>query len=265
MLLPRLDELRRALTAYHLLNTILAVAFPVIRSTFLCDYVFAVENGDKCEIDSREREILMFLVIILMWKGRKTTNWMHFVGNIFLFSKIAGMFLFVRAEILAGIIYVLACLVITVLCPEPAYTGPEQITYFQGDQLYEELAKNRNTIWVIQFFTTWSPECKHVHPVFAELSEKYTLSNLKFGKLDIGRWASEGERFRVNAHPMSRQLPTICVFKDAKEISRRPLVNENRRAVPFVFSQENCVLAFDLLNLYNEQRQQKSGGKTKSE
>ncbi|EFO98618.1 hypothetical protein CRE_20213 [Caenorhabditis remanei] len=257
MLLPRLDEVRRALTAFHIFNFILALAFPVIRSSFLCNYVFATDANQQCEIDSREREILMFLLIILAWKGRKATNWMHYVNNIFLFSKIAGIFLFIRADILAGTLYILACLIVTVLFPEPAYTGPEQVTYFQGEQLFEELTRNRNTVWVIQFFTTWSQECRHTTPVFAELSQKFTLPNMKFGKLDIGRWSKEGERFRVNAHAMSRQLPTICVFKDAKEISRRPLVNESRRAVPFVFSEENCVLAFDLVNLFNEQKQKK--------
>ncbi|CAP35490.1 Protein CBG17959 [Caenorhabditis briggsae] len=265
MLLPRLDEVRRAWTAFHFFNTLLALAFPVIRSTFLCDFVFATEGNEQCEIDSREREILMFLLIILAWKGRKATNWMHYVNNIFLFSKIAGMFLFIRADILAGIIYILACLIITVVFPEPVYNGPEQVTYFQGEQLYEELTKNRNTIWIIQFFTTWSPECRHVSPVFAELSQKFTLPNMKFGKLDIGRWAKEGERFRVNAHPMSRQLPTICVFIDAKEISRRPLVNDSRRAIPFVFSEENCILAFDLVNLLNEQKQKKVGKTSKQD
>uniref|UniRef100_A0A1I7TEL8 Thioredoxin domain-containing protein n=1 Tax=Caenorhabditis tropicalis TaxID=1561998 RepID=A0A1I7TEL8_9PELO len=178
MLLPRLEEIRRALTPFHFFNAILALAFPLLRSSFLCDYVFATEGNERCEIDS-----------------------------------IAGMFLFIRADILAGTIYILACLIITVLFPEPAYNGPEQVTYFQGSQLFEELTRNRNTIWIIQFFTTWSPECKHTSPVFAELSQKYTLPNMKFGKLDIGRWSNEGERFRVNAHPMSRQLPTICVFK----------------------------------------------------
>ncbi|KAK6012237.1 hypothetical protein OSTOST_22618, partial [Ostertagia ostertagi] len=113
-------------------------------------------------------------------------------------------------------------------------------------------------------------------PVFAQLSERFhnaeregkttllstkgyllyacrfSLPNLRFGKLDVGRWPKEAERFRVNAHPTSRQLPTICVFKDAKEIKRRPLVNEKRRAIPFVFSQDNCILDFDLLNIHKE-------------
>ncbi|PIO74134.1 thioredoxin [Teladorsagia circumcincta] len=101
----------------------------------------------------------------------------------------------------------------------------------------EELDRDRKSIFVIQFYTTWSPDCKHATPVFAQLSERFSLPNLRFGKLDVGRWPKEAERFRVNAHPTSRQLPTICVFKDAKEIKRRPLVNEKRRAIPFVFSQ----------------------------
>ncbi|CAB3402507.1 unnamed protein product [Caenorhabditis bovis] len=257
MLLPKLAEVKQAFTGYHFVNILLSIAFPLLKSSSLCEYIFKTENNYECGIDSREREILMFLLVVIMWKGRKATNWLDYVSNIFLFSKLAGMFLFIRADIIAGIIYVFACLVVMLLFPEPVYSGPEQVTYFQGDQLFQELTKNRNTVWVIQFFTTWSPECKHTTPVFAKLSEKFTLPNLRFGKLDIGRWPKEGERFCVNSHPMSRQLPTICVFKDAKEISRRPLVNENRRAVPFVFSEENCIPAFDLLNLYKEQSQKK--------
>lgn len=60
MLIPRLDEVRRALTAFHFFNTLLALAFPVIRSTSLCDYVFAVEGNEQCEIDSVRLRIYFF-------------------------------------------------------------------------------------------------------------------------------------------------------------------------------------------------------------
>ncbi|CAJ0581614.1 unnamed protein product, partial [Mesorhabditis spiculigera] len=120
----------------------------------------------------------------------------------------------------------------------------------KGEGLFRELTTN-NT-WIIMFYTTWSPDCRHVNPIFAELSQRFELAKLKFGKLDIERWAAEGERFRVNAHPTSRELPTICVFEDGKEIRRRPLVNDKHRAIPFVFNVDNCVLEFDLINLYNK-------------
>ncbi|EPB67171.1 hypothetical protein ANCCEY_13737 [Ancylostoma ceylanicum] len=36
----------------------------------------------------------------------------------------------------------------------------------------EELDKDRKSFFVIQFYTTWSPDCKHVTPVFAQLSDR---------------------------------------------------------------------------------------------
>uniref|UniRef100_A0A1I7XR38 Thioredoxin domain-containing protein n=1 Tax=Heterorhabditis bacteriophora TaxID=37862 RepID=A0A1I7XR38_HETBA len=251
MLLPHIEEAKRAFTAYHFSNTILSLLFLVTKGIpELCIWIFEYEG--ECGIDSREREILMFLAVIIAWKGRKATNWLHYINNIFLFSKVANIFLFLTADPLIGICYILACTVISVVFPEPMYNGPEKITYFQGTELFENIDKDRRCIWIIQFYSTWSPDCKHVTPVFAELSERFSLPNLRFGKLDVGRWPKEAERFRVNAHPTSRQLPTICVFKDAKELRRRPLVNEKRRAIPFVFTQENCILEFDLMNMYND-------------
>ncbi|KAE9418460.1 hypothetical protein Angca_009776 [Angiostrongylus cantonensis] len=251
MLLSRLYEAKQVLTLYHFLNSLLSVVFLCAKGIpQICPWIFA---GDKeCTIDSREREILVFLAVIIAWKGRKATNWLHYINNIFLFSKIANIALFFRADALTGILYLMAVVVVTVLVPEPVYSGPEKITYFQGSELFEELDRDRKSVFVIQFYTSWSPDCRHVNPVFAQLSERFNLPNLRFGKLDVGRWPKEADRFRVNAHPTSRQLPTICVFKDVKELKRRPLVSEKRRAIPFVFNQENCILDFDLLNIYND-------------
>ncbi|VDK69343.1 unnamed protein product [Anisakis simplex] len=171
----------------------------------------------------REHEILIFLGVIIIWKNRKASNWLHYLANVFLFSKMANIFLFLRAEPFVGTIYVLICIVHAVLFPEPAYKGPERVTYFNGAELYEEIQKNKRVTWLVQFYTTWSPECKHIAPVFSQLSDRFALPNLRFAKLDVGRWAKEGERFRINTHPASRQLPT-----------------------------ENCILEFDINNLYNE-------------
>uniref|UniRef100_A0A0K0DB79 Thioredoxin domain-containing protein n=1 Tax=Angiostrongylus cantonensis TaxID=6313 RepID=A0A0K0DB79_ANGCA len=193
----------------------------------------------------REREILVFLAVIIAWKGRKATNWLHYINNIFLFSKIANIALFFRADALTGILYLMA---VVGTFSFWVYTLARRRSHI----FKEELDRDRKSVFVIQFYTSWSPDCRHVNPVFAQLSERFNLPNLRFGKLDVGRWPKEADRFRVNAHPTSRQLPTICVFKDVKELKRRPLVSEKRRAIPFVFNQENCILDFDLLNIYND-------------
>ncbi|VDP34941.1 unnamed protein product [Heligmosomoides polygyrus] len=253
MVLPQLKEAKQVWTLYHLSNALVSIAF-------LCTKGLSF----VCPSFQREREILVFLAVVIAWKGRKATNWLHYINNVFLFSKIANIMLFLRADPLVGVIYVLLVVAVTVIVPEPVYSGPEKVTYFQGSELFEELDRDRKSIFIIQFYTTWSPDCKHATPVFAQLSEKFSLPNLRFGKLDIGRWPKEAERFRVNAHPTSRQLPTICVFKDAKEIKRRPLVNEKRRAIPFVFNQDNCILDFDLMNMYKECKERLSS-KTRKE
>jgi hypothetical protein len=54
----------------------------------------------------REHEILVFLGVIIFWKNRKATNYLHYLSNVFLFSKLANSFLFLRADPLIGTIYV---------------------------------------------------------------------------------------------------------------------------------------------------------------
>ncbi|KAI8425336.1 hypothetical protein MSG28_007105 [Choristoneura fumiferana] len=66
--------------------------------------------------------------------------------------------------------------------------GPELITYFRGPQtLDEELARHKQTTWLVCLYAAWHPACVNFAPVFAELSASYSLDNLKFGKLDVGR------------------------------------------------------------------------------
>ncbi|KJH46960.1 thioredoxin [Dictyocaulus viviparus] len=249
MALRWFDEAKQIITIYHFLNCLLSIAFIFTKGiSRICPWIFTTD--DKCAIDNREHEILMFLAVIIAWKGRKATNWLHYINNVFLFSKLANIALFLRADMLVGTLYLMIVAVVTIVVPEPIYSGQENITYFQGPELFEELERDRKSFFIIQFYTTWSPDCRHISPVFAQLSERFALPNLRFGKLDVGRWPKEADRFRINAHPTSRQLPTICVFRDGKELKRRPLVSEKRRAIPFIFTQENCILDFDLLNIH---------------
>ncbi|VDK55603.1 unnamed protein product [Cylicostephanus goldi] len=137
MIWPRLKEAKQILTPYHLLNALLSVTFLCAKGIpQICPWIFVTEAGEECAIDSREREILMFLAVIIAWKGRKATNWLHYINNIFLFSKVANIALFLRADALVGIVFLLITVAITVIVPEPVYTGPEKVTYYQGAELF---------------------------------------------------------------------------------------------------------------------------------
>lgn len=58
------------------------------------------------------------------------------------------------------------------LFPKPKYRGPENITYFLGDDFEKELAKDKSVKWLVEFYTTWNPDCNEFVGVFAELSAK---------------------------------------------------------------------------------------------
>ncbi|VDN30874.1 unnamed protein product [Gongylonema pulchrum] len=60
---------------------------------------------------------------------------------------------------------------------------------------YEQIQRNPRITWMIFFYTAWSPDCRHVAPVFAELSD-----------------SGEANRFRINICPGSKQLPTVRSF-----------------------------------------------------
>lgn len=82
-----------------------------------------------------------------------------------------------------------------VLLPEPIYSGPSKIEYFSGlDNMEKTISEDKRNVWMVCFFTTWSMKCIDMAPIFAELSAQYWLPNLRFGKIDIGRFSNVGEK-----------------------------------------------------------------------
>lgn len=142
------------------------------------------------------------------------------------------------------------------LLPEPTYKGPENITYFRANSLAEELQRDTKVVWLITFYAAWSPSCINFTNIFSKLSADYSLPNLKFGKLDVGRYAEQAEQYHINTGAMSRQLPTMVMFQDGKELGRVPAI-VNGTVQKFFFKEEDIVNAFDLNNLYAKCKEDK--------
>lgn len=68
----------------------------------------------------------------------------------------------------------------------------------------------------------------------------------------MGRYPKEGERFRINTHALSKQLPSVSVIRQGQQVDRRPVIGANKRAVPFKFTEENCIVEFRLNELHQE-------------
>lgn len=177
----------------------------------------------------------------------------NYLTSSFLYTKAANLILWFYSDTKLGIAYGVIFILGSLLLPEPTYTGPENVIYFrQPNSLDEEMERDKRVVWVVAFYTTWNPTCVNFAPIFSQISNEYKLENLKFGKVDIGRLPEIGNKYHVSDSSLSRQLPTVILFKSAKEVTRRPFADAKGKLVKFFFSEDNVKAAFDLNNVYKE-------------
>jgi len=250
MVWPIFKDLKQLWTFHHVTNIILCVSYYLTR--VVPPFCYWLYPDSKCIIGQREYEIFLFLAVVIYVKNRKAASFLHYLSTVFLFTKLANVFMFYWANPAYAVIYGAACIVQMVMFPEPAFTGPEKVLYFRGPNLRDEIDRDKRITWLVEFYANWSPLCQQVAPVFASVSNKYALPNFQFAKLDVGRYAKEAERYNINTNPTSKQLPTIVLFHNGKEVKRRPVIDNNKRVYPFVFREENIVLEFDLNSVYEE-------------
>ncbi|XP_067103383.1 thioredoxin-related transmembrane protein 2-A [Osmerus mordax] len=242
------------LKPYYIASVLMCAAFPIVRKApGLCEHLPTErDDGNPCNLDWREVEILMFLSAIVMMKNRRAITLEQHLGNLFLFTKVANVILFFRVDIRLGIFYLALCVAFLMTCKVPVYMGPEYIKYFSDKTIDEELQKDSRLTWIVEFYANWSAECQSFAPVFADLSLKYNCDGLRFGKVDIGRYGEVSERYRVSTSPLARQLPSLVLFQGGQEVMRRPMVDNKRRAVSWTFSEENIIREFNLNELYQK-------------
>ncbi|XP_026855137.1 thioredoxin-related transmembrane protein 2-A [Electrophorus electricus] len=255
------------LRPYYTLSFLLSIAFLVVRKCpGLCEHLPSQrEDGNSCDFDWREVEILMFLSAIVMMKNRRAVTLEQHMGNIFLFSKVANVVLFFRVDLRLGLLYLTLCVVFLITCKPPMYMGPEYIKYFNDKTIEEELERDSRVTWLVEFYANWSPECQCFASVFAELSMKYNCCGLKFGKIDIGQYTAVAERYKVSASPLSKQLPSLLLLQGGRELVRRPQVDKKGRAVSWAFMEENIIREFNLNEIFEKCKKLSKGRNEKIE
>ena len=174
-----------------------------------------------------------------------------------------------------GLIYLVAFLIQAMLLPEPTYKGPENLVYFRATGLDDELKRDPRVTWLVTFYAAWSPACINFAPIFSKSSADYGLPNLKFGKeifdtqfnsipiiqfltgkLDVGRYPEIAEKHHISTSALSRQLPSLIMFQDGKEVGRIPAIISGQ-VQKCNFKEEDVVNTFDLNNLYVELQKDK--------
>lgn len=246
-------DIKQLAHPYHLINLSLSLSFLVSRYVpGLCEVIFPAEQCG--ELTMWESEILFFLLVIVMFRSRKhgSRNMIAYISVFNMYAKVCSGLLWFSADPVYGIIYIILVVIHFLIVGEPVYQGPEKVLYFQGKEFDEELGRDKQCVWFMTFFTSWSPACSNLAPIFAKLSAEYSLDNLKFGKIDVGRYPEAAKHYHINDTTFSLQLPTISLFKGGKEIERRPCLNAQAKFQKFYFTEDNIKAAFDMNNLYME-------------
>ncbi|KAF9806791.1 hypothetical protein SFRURICE_009478 [Spodoptera frugiperda] len=225
-------DLRQLLKPYYWFNIILSMSYVTCKRTgIICNFLFP---SSDCELDSRETEILFFLIIVVMLRTRKagSVTMVNYLSSSFVYTKIANLILWFYADI----------------------RGPQVLD--------DELKHHKSTTWIVCLYAAWHPACVNFAPVFAELSASYSLDNLKFGKLDVGRYPEAAAKYRVQDGPTSRQLPTVLVLSEGQEKMRRPQADHTGKLQKFLFSKDNVKAAFDLDGIYQDCKQRLAATKS---
>ena len=165
-----------------------------------------------------------------------TVSLLPYVSTACMFAKLASLILFSFSDPVYGVAFAVLSLLQLLLLSEPAYHGPDNVLYFHGEELNEELARDRRVAWLVEMYAPWNAASVDFASCFAELSARFSLDNLRFGKVDVSRCPNVAAKYKVNTSFMSKQLPTVILFRDGRECDRRPLVSDNGRLVKFAFN-----------------------------
>lgn len=232
---------------HYMFNVFLSVVFYAMKTIEpFCSAIF-----DDCELELREWELLTFMGCIIVMKNRKQPSYAMYIETACMFAKILSAFLFMRQNPVFGIVYVIACLFHLVFLPRPVYSGPDIVTYFRGPNLDNEIERDKRVTWLIEFYAAWAPTCVSFGPNFSELSAKYALDNLKFGKIDVTRYPDIAKKYDISTSSWSKQLPTVVLFQNGKETRRRPAIDGKGNVVAkFIFCKENVERDFQLTELH---------------
>jgi len=236
---------------YYIINILMSVSF--LGSKLIPQVCWIVFNGN-CEFEGRQTEILFFLLMVVMLRARKTGSMslIAYLNNSFMYCKVANTVLWFFANNIYGVVFLIIFFVQALLLPQPTYNGPQHILYFRDPKTFKEEIGKDNTLWMVEFYTAWNPACVNFASVFGELSAKYNLENFKFGKVDLARFPEIGADFRISDSALSKQLPTIILFKGGKPVTFRPNWDSNGKLLTFHMNLDNIVTTFGLNDLYKE-------------
>ena len=245
--MPSLSDFRILLDPYYSINISLSISYLLLKILIpksLHSYIFANDN-----ITTEDMQVLLLLITMIAIRGRKTLTWLHYIDTVCKYSKMATCLLFYREESYVVLIfYVVLCLLHFLFFPLPESKSQKNIFYYRANNLDNEIRADPRLVWFVCFYAPWSPPCQNFSSVFVDLATRFgNLNTFKFVKFDISRYQNEAIKFKIDTSTFSKQLPTIILFQDGKEVKRRPQIDVKGR----VLDKQRLLTADYLIDEFN--------------
>jgi thiol-disulfide isomerase/thioredoxin len=257
----------RFLKPYYIINLLLVFAYPISRYFYTKAHLRAVMKEDMFGY-TKEDGILLTLAVITIIKWRKSCTIDHFFAEVFWLAKIAEISLYFFVDFAVCLYYVLACTMLYLFFRTPKYDGPNKMVRIKSQEHFEELVlskkpsmsdsryqeardKNRNdnkdmsemNMWLVLFFADWAETCVFTKPIWAEYSIKYSTKKMRFAEVDVANQKELADEYTINTSVMSRQLPTLIMFEDGKEVLRFPPIDDKTGKVGKVLKYDKIEVA----------------------
>jgi len=236
------------LRAYYLLNGFAVGTYVYARTTAL----YGADPNTTDFLFEWEKNAFSSLTILLVVKSVRTLTLDSFVSDFFMYGKSTILLLTFFMDVRLFSWYLILFSILFLMVPQPFYEGPEAITYLTPatyDELVvgkEQKSGEKGPRWLVEFYASWSPPCVHLEPIFAQLSVKYSSDNLQFAKMDLGRWPRIAKEFNISIAGTSKQLPTLIMFENGKELGRIPHIFADNSVARGRYRKADLIKAFDL-------------------
>ena len=219
----------RFLKSYYIINSLSLLFYPIVR------YFSALKTPKTLTADEflpiglqhdREIQVIGTVCILLAARYFKAHSIDEFILNVFKYLKISFLILLGLMNVWVCAWYGFILLVIWVMLPIPLYDGPSKFVDFRSVSDFVSKVMESDIHWVIVFYADWHETCITTMPLWADLSLKYSTNHFKFGRVEVDRLPSIAEKCFIDTSGISRQLPSLIVYKKGVEYKRFPVINE---------------------------------------
>jgi len=219
----------RFLKPYYIINSLSLLFYPAVRhfSNLKTPKTLTADEFLPAGLQhDREIQVLGTVAILLAVRFFKAHSFDEFVLNLFRYLKLSFLILLALMNIWVSVWYAFILIVIWVIFPIPLYDGPSKFIDFKSMSEFLSKVLESDHNWVILFYADWHETCITTMPLWADLSNRYTTSQLHFGKVEVDRLPAIAEKCLIDTSGISRQLPSIIVYQKGVEYKRFPVINE---------------------------------------